>query len=332
MTIKRSDTTEAMDLKGTHSLTLGEAAKACRDLEETAVRLYSQLQNPKQDLQQARESAFAARRQQEKVASEFPAAQRSRRTAQSRLQSTLEELNDTLLSNTQQTKDVHGLQRTLQKLQEQLRARQKKVQQIVEETRLLDKEEADLLLERQRVQSCADAIKSEEEGLAQGVAEERQKRMELKAACRQRITKIEQSKIDLNSDLAKRMKDLESLVSALKKQEESTEASRAKMLQCKAESEAAGNEASLALQAMQQIHEEWGHAQKQHAELEDALKQMKKDLQTEIENEAQAMIDWRQNHMKNLDAKLDARRSRRAHEFQRRQCEPVTVQTVQNHA
>lgn len=319
-------TTEAMDLKGMRSLTLGETAKACRDLEETAARLYSQLQNPKQDLEKTRASAFAARRQQEKFASEFPAAQRSRRTAQSRLQSTLEELNDTLLSNTQLTKDVHGLGRTLQKLQEQLRAKQKKVQQIVEETRLLDKEEADLLLERQSVQSCADAIKSEEEGLAQGVAEERQKRMELKAACRQRIAKIEESKIDLNSDLAKRMKDLESLVSVLKKQEESTEASRAKMLQCKAESEAAGNEASLALQAMQQIHEEWGHAQKQHAELEDALKQMKKDLQIEIENEAQAMIDWRQNHMKNLDAKLEARR---AHELQRRQCEPATVQTVQ---
>ena len=319
--MKRLATTEAMDLKGTRSL--ADAAHACRDLEEMASKLYSRLHDPaRQDsLKEAREDALSARRQQEKVASEFPAAQRSRRTAQSRLQSTLDELNDTLLSNAQQEKDLHGLRRTLQKLQEQLQAAKNRVKKIAQETSLLDKEEADLLLEQQSVQSYADAMKSEEEALAQGVADERQKRMELKAACRQRIQKIEQSKLELRNELEKRLGDLDSRKSAFKKQEESTEASRANMLRCKEEAETAGNEASLALQEMQEIHEEWGHAQKQHADLEDALKQMKTALQGEIEEEAQALINWRQNYMQRLDSKLEARRAR---ELQK-QCEPVAV-------
>eukprot|EP00438_Fugacium_kawagutii_P003330 Skav206157 [mRNA] locus=scaffold1545:168839:169291:- [translate_table: standard] len=146
--------------------------------------------------------------------------------------------------------------------------------------------------------------------------------MELKAACRQRINKIEQSKLDLQVDLEERLKELDVLRSALKKQEDSTETSRAKMLQCRAEAEAAETDASLALQAMQQIHEEWGQAQKQHAQLEDALMQMKKDLQAEIENESQALLDWRQKHMQHLDAKLEAKRAR---EFHLRHSEPMTV-------
>lgn len=314
-----------MDAKNaTCTLTLADAAHACRELEETAARLYSQLHDPrKQDsLKKAQENASAARKQHEKVASEFPAAQRSRHTAQSRLQSTLEELNDTLLSIAQQEKDLKGLRRTLRKLQEHLRVAQQKTQQILENASILEKEEADLLRERQRVKSCADAIKSEEEALAQGVADERQKRMELKAACRQRINKIEQSKLELQVDLEERLKELDVLRSALKKQEDSTETSRAKMLQCKAEAEAAETDASLALQAMQQIHEEWGQAQKQHAQLKDALMQMKKDLQAEIENESQALLDWRQKHMQHLDAKLEAKRAR---EFHLRHSEPLTV-------
>ena len=45
-----------------------------------------------------------------------------------------------------------------------------KVQHAMEETNVLEKEEADLLLEHQSIQSRADAMKSEEEALAQGVA------------------------------------------------------------------------------------------------------------------------------------------------------------------
>lgn len=45
-----------------------------------------------------------------------------------------------------------------------------KVRQAMEETNVLEKEEADLLLEHQNIQSRAEAMKSEEEALAQGVA------------------------------------------------------------------------------------------------------------------------------------------------------------------
>lgn len=63
-----------------------------------------------------------------------------------------------------------GLRRTHQKLQEQLQVAKDKVRQAMEETNVLEKEEADLLLEHQNVQSRAEAMKSEEEALAQGVA------------------------------------------------------------------------------------------------------------------------------------------------------------------
>ena len=63
-----------------------------------------------------------------------------------------------------------GLRRTHQKLQEQLQMAKDKVQHAMEETNVLEKEEADLLLEHQSIQSRADAMKSEEEALAQEVA------------------------------------------------------------------------------------------------------------------------------------------------------------------
>ena len=156
------------------------------------------------------------------------------------------------------------------------------------------------------------------------VADERLKRMELKAACRQRIKKIEDAKAVLQDELKKRTSQLDLVKHALQQQEESSEASKTKMLRYKAEAEALGSQASLALQAMQQIHEEWGCAQKEHGQLEDALKKVKKDLQAEMENESQALIHWRQSYMHHLDAKLEARRAR-SH-AQSRQIEPVTIQ------
>ena len=165
----------------------------------------------------------------------------------------------------------------------------------------------------------------------QQVADERLKRMELKAACRQRIKKIEEAKAELQDELKKRTSQLDLVKHALQQQEGSSEASKTKMLRYKAEAEALGSQASLALHAMQQIHEEWGCAQKEHGQLEDALKQVKKDLQAEMENESQALIHWRQSYMHHLDAKLEARRSARSH-AQSRQIEPVTAVTIQSRA
>ena len=162
------------------------------------------------------------------------------------------------------------------------------------------------------------------------VADERLKRMELKAACRQRIKKIEQAKAELQDELKKRTSQLDLVKDALQQQEGSSAASKTKMLRYKGEAEALGSQASLALQAMQQIHEEWGCAQKEHGQLEDALKQVKKDLQAEMENESQALIHWRQSYMHHLDAKLEARRAR-SH-AQSRQIEPVTSVTIQSRA
>jgi len=319
-----------MDLK---TSTLTEMLSACRELEEVAAGLHENLQDPKRRQLHicTKKEAEEARKQRAKVGKEFPPAQRARCTAQSRLQVTLDELNETLMSNTQQEKDLVGLRRTHQKLQEQLQMAKDKVRQAMEETNVLEKEEADLLLEHQNIQSRAEAMKSEEEALAQGVADERLKRMELKAACRQRIKKIEEAKAELQDELKKRTSQLDLVKHALKQQEGLSEASKTKMLRYKAEAEALGSQASLALQAMQQIHEEWGCAQKEHGQLEDALKQVKKDLQAEMENESQALIHWRQSYMHHLDAKLEARRSARSH-AQSRQIEPVTSITIQSRA
>ena len=93
-----------MDLKKISKLT--EMLSACRELEEVAGGLYENLQDAqRQELHNStKKAAEEARKQRAKVAKEFPPAQRARCTAQSRLQVTLDELNETLMSNAQQEK------------------------------------------------------------------------------------------------------------------------------------------------------------------------------------------------------------------------------------
>ena len=90
-----------MDLK---TSTLTEMLSACRELEEVAAGLHENLQDPKRRQLHicTKKEAEEARKQRAKVGKEFPPAQRARCTAQSRLQVTLDELNETLMSNTQQ--------------------------------------------------------------------------------------------------------------------------------------------------------------------------------------------------------------------------------------
>lgn len=90
-----------MDLK---TSTLTEMLSACRELEEVAAGLHENLQDAKRRQLHicTKKEAEDARKQRAKVAKEFPPAQRARCTAQSRLQVTLDALNETLMSNTQQ--------------------------------------------------------------------------------------------------------------------------------------------------------------------------------------------------------------------------------------
>ncbi|CAK9010007.1 unnamed protein product [Durusdinium trenchii] len=311
---------------------MGEMCNACRQLEEAAAALFARLQTARRRCVVVGEEVSFASLQREKAASEFPPVQRSRCQAQSRLQSTLEELSGVLLSNTQQEKDLRGLRRSLEKLRRQLGCIETQVEGCVQQTSLLKREEEALSLEQERLQTNIEEMKSEEGAFARQVADERQKRMELKAACRQRIKKVEYSRAELLDQLEKQAGETLELKETVRKQQESTNVALANLLRSEADANEAGNEASSALHAREQMHKEWGQVQKEHVQLKDALKELRRDLLIHAQQEMQAMSDWRFGYMKHLDEKLEAKRNLSktlATEVEQGQCrEPLTFQMI----
>ncbi|CAJ1375658.1 unnamed protein product [Effrenium voratum] len=289
---------------------LADATAECRDLEHATASLFHQLDPDRLAALQRRCAQLLLQRQA--AAARFPPAQRARRVAERELEATSQELSEVLASNRQLEKDLQGLHRTWQKLQGQLSQAQLEAQQSTEAMHRLDEEDADLLLAHQRLDDASAALHSEHETLAQQVAAERQKRMELKAACRHQIAKVEESKIELQRGLEKQEPELAAAREVLKCQRASTEEVLANLARVKAEVDKAEAEASQLLNAKHRIHEEWMQAQKQHGQLKDALEQTTQRLKDLAKEESQALSDWRHGYLQNLDEKIRRRKLRQS--------------------
>ncbi|CAE7271277.1 hypothetical protein AK812_SmicGene19701 [Symbiodinium microadriaticum] len=312
-----------------------DAEITCRHLEEAVAELHARLHDKSQEdaLKLLQHHVAAAKAEREQATAQFPPAQRARCRAEAQLQQNSKEMEQLQASIVQEEKDILGLRRSLEKLRHQVEAKHGEIKEHRERVELLREEEVLLLHEMEACRQRTEAEHALQETLAQQVADERTKRMELKAACRHKIKKVE----DTQNFLQGRAEAFEAEISAvreeLKGQETSTAALLAELSETKAEADLAACEAADAFQQQQQIASERSEVQLQHGELLEQLTDCKQMLEAKTKEDSASLAKWRLQYMSKLDAKIQARREWKKRHAAGRTApkmilEPVTLEPV----
>eukprot|EP00931_Biecheleriopsis_adriatica_P068708 TRINITY_DN4261_c0_g2_i1.p1 TRINITY_DN4261_c0_g2~~TRINITY_DN4261_c0_g2_i1.p1 ORF type:complete len:321 (-),score=115.27 TRINITY_DN4261_c0_g2_i1:37-999(-) len=285
--------------------------RACRLLEERAAELRCRLSETsrQQELKAARQQAASARAWREQAAAEYPPAQRARKLAQSKLGPSQTELRAVLERCERQEKDNEGLRRTLQRLQEQLTHARAEVSKCKEEAAKAEQDEATLWHEDEVLQQSVDTMADVRKCLEERREEERQKRLELKAAFRAKIQSVEEEQTKLKQRCQEQAAEFEAWQVRVAEQQEQTNAAVAELESCRAAADEAGREAQQVLLAKQHTHAEFMQVQKAHRQLNDSLKEARQRLQRRLKEDAEVQSLWRLEHLNQVDARAQARRS-----------------------
>eukprot|EP00930_Biecheleria_cincta_P061727 TRINITY_DN4728_c0_g4_i1.p1 TRINITY_DN4728_c0_g4~~TRINITY_DN4728_c0_g4_i1.p1 ORF type:complete len:322 (+),score=95.72 TRINITY_DN4728_c0_g4_i1:100-1065(+) len=285
---------------------------ACRNLEKLVAELQSRVVEPsgKEKLRAARQQASLARAWREQAALQYPAAQRARRTAQSKLQEVRGNLHDALEANARQEKDNFGLLRTLAGLQKRMQKMQIEVAHQKGEADKADEQEESLRMVDLNLQRSVGSMGDVQKVLEDRLQEERQKRLELKASMRAKIQRVEQEHAVLKLRAAEQTAELEVWKQRLAEQNDATRAALEKLFHCQTAAEGAAKAASQKLAAKQEMHAQFMHIQKVHRELHRDVEETQKLLDKEIQEEAEVQGNWRLDHLARVDAWVEARKCR----------------------
>lgn len=285
--------------------------RACRRLEELASELRCRVSDPsrQQDVKTARQQAVSARHWREQAAAEYPAAQRSRKLAQSKLGPLQAELREVQEHCVRQEKDNQGLRRTIERLQDQLAEAKAEVTRCKDEAAKAEHEEAALQHEDGVLQQSLESLAQVQKTLEERRDEERQKRLELKAAFRSKIQSVEEEQSKLKHRCGVQAAEIEAWHTRVAEQEEQTTAAIAELERCRAAAEEAGRQAQEVLQAKCYAHAEFMQAQKAHRQLNDSLKEAQQRLERRLREDAEVQSQWRLEHLNRVDARAQVRRS-----------------------
>lgn len=285
---------------------------ACRNLEELVAELQSRVVEPngKEKMCAAKQQASLARAWREQAALQYPAAQRARRTAQSKLQEVRCNLHDALEANARQEKDNFGLLRTLTRLQERMQKTQIEVAHQKGEADKADEQEQSLRMVDINLQRSVGGMGDVQKVLEVRLQEERQKRLELKASMRAKIQRVEQDHAVLKLHAAEQTAELEAWKVRVAQQKDTTRTAHAKLSHCQMAADDAAKAASHKLAAKQEMHAQFMQIQKVHREMHRDAEEAQKLLDKEIQEEAEVQGNWRLDHLARVDAWVEARKCR----------------------
>lgn len=285
---------------------------ACRNLEKLIAELQSRVAEPdgKQKLCAAKQQSSSARAWREQAAMQYPAAQRARRTAQSRLQEVRCNLHAVLQANARQGKDNRGLLRTLERLHGHMQKTRMDVAQHKEAVDKADEQEESLRIADMNLQRSVSNMGDAKKMLEVRLEQERQKRLELKASIRVKVQRVEQEHAVLQLRAAEQTAETEAWKARIAEQKDATHAALEKLSQCQAAAEGAAKAARQGLLAKQEMHAQFMQIQKGHREMCRDLEEAKKLLDKEIQEEAEVEGNWRLDHISRIDAWIETRRSR----------------------
>lgn len=285
---------------------------ACRNLEKLVAELQSRVVEPngKEKLCASKQQASLARAWREQAALQYPAAQRARRTAQSKLQEVRCNLHDSLEANARQEKDNFGLLRTLTRLQERMQKMHFELAHHKGEADKADEQEEGLRMIDMNLQRSVGSMGDVQKILEFRLQEERQKRLELKASMRAKIQRVEQEHAVLKLRAAEQSAEIEAWQARVAQQKAATRAAHEKLCRCQMAAEDAAKAASQKLAAKQEMHAQFMQIQKVHREMQRDVEEAQKLLDREIQEEAEVQGNWRLDHLARMDAWIEARKCR----------------------
>eukprot|EP00441_Pelagodinium_beii_P022462 CAMPEP_0197653070 /NCGR_PEP_ID=MMETSP1338-20131121/34831_1 /TAXON_ID=43686 ORGANISM="Pelagodinium beii, Strain RCC1491" /NCGR_SAMPLE_ID=MMETSP1338 /ASSEMBLY_ACC=CAM_ASM_000754 /LENGTH=303 /DNA_ID=CAMNT_0043228071 /DNA_START=56 /DNA_END=967 /DNA_ORIENTATION=- len=291
---------------------LAEPELACRLFEEKLAELTSKLADPRrqQELQLAKKQAGSAKTVRGQALIQYPAAQRARKQAESKLESTRRELRRVLEANEGKSKANQGLQRTLQRLQADLMEVKAEVLRRKEAAACAEEKEEHVRREDEELQQTVDSMSQAQLELESHQADEQQKTLELKAVFRAKMQRVDEELAEIQQQFSAEEAELNVWKEKLSQQEEKTKKALTELAKCKAEADEAGAQASQALMAKQVMQAEFSQVQRGSRQLLQSLKEAQQKVDQLIREDAEVQSRWRLDHLSHVDSRVQARRLR----------------------
>jgi len=289
-----------------------DAESVCRQLEETVLELTSRLKDPRrqEELKLAKQQAVSAKSFREQALMQYPAAQRARKTAQSKLEATRCELTRVCAVNEGKAKTNQGLRRTLQRLEAELVEAKAEVVCRKEAAARAEEKEETVQREDEELQRTVDCMSEAQLELESHHAVEHQKSLDVKAVFRAKMQRVEEELGEMQQESSAQDAELNAWKEKLARQEEKTKAALAELAKCKAEADEAGAEAARALSAKQAMQAEFSQVQRGNRQLLQSLKEAKQKVDQLMREDAEVQSRWRLDHLSRVDARVEARRMR----------------------